>query len=265
MCWSHGERNGELVSNGFVSVSGSSCVFLLSLAGDGRGGGAFVIDLRRAMEEGLRAHHRLLGVVRFVDVFTGEPVRVPLRVTVPALEQRLLFCASDETYRFVVADDRAVAPDSYRIEVVADSGEYRQFEPLEIALPKPVVVHPPPVVPSDYLHTAILWPTRRVTLPVDETAVVAIVSGAGGEPVSGLRVAIHEPGPPPPLPYTFTDERGELLFRLPGRSSRDEDGNAIAAIDLEVSASDATGPRTLAPSTFTIAPGAVAIVRFTLT
>ena len=58
--------------------------------------------------------------------------------------------------------------------------------------------------------------TRSLPLPPGETAIVARVVSAGATPTAGLKVTLWLDGDPePPAPYTYTNDRAELVFRLP--------------------------------------------------
>lgn len=169
--------------------------------------------------------HRLAAVVRFVDVFTRQAVRVPLDVRaetlpvvpgMPRLPWKAVAGPNDATYRFLVGAGTVMPVGPVPVTVSAPSEEYLDFEGFSFALPLPFVAHPPTPARSDLLVEKALWPTRAVRVPQGETAIVATFKSAGATPTSRLKVKIWSGlGPPPPTPYGYTDERGELLFRLP--------------------------------------------------
>lgn len=172
-----------------------------------------MIDLRTVHP---RVEHRLLAALRFRDAFHDPPtattpaIRAELAVSIPALGLTALYADSDATYRFAVPPRQVVAPGTYAVEVVSIDGLYASHGPIEIALPR---AQSTPPRASDFLESFALWPTRRFPLPADETAVIGRIQGAGT--VAGLKVRLYcGAGPVPAQPFTFTDERGEFVFRM---------------------------------------------------
>jgi hypothetical protein len=173
--------------------------------------------------------HRLGTAVRFVDAFTSRPIDLPLDVRIetlpvvagmPAVPWRAVRGLTDQTYRFLVSNDTVMPAGTLPVTVTAPGREYVDFEGLAIALPRPIVAHPPTPARSDFLVQHTLWPTRSLRLPSGETAVVARLVSGGATPIAGLKVTIWPDGDPqPPSPYTYSNERGEVLVRLPGLKS----------------------------------------------
>ena len=177
--------------------------------------------------------HRLAAAFRFVDIFTGKPVGVPLDVRVetfplpfvkgrPNLPWRAVPGRNDATYRFFVSNDTVMpaSPSPIAVTVSAPTNapkeEYVSFEKVEVTLPLPLTAHPPTPARSDFLIEKTLWPTRAVKVSTGETAVVAVVKSAGATPIERLRVRLWTGlGPPPVSPYAYTNAAGEVLFRLP--------------------------------------------------
>jgi len=181
-----------------------------------------------------RVRHRLGVALRFVDMFTARPVDVPLDVraeTLPApppppppplqaprrpdLPWRAVCRLDDATYRLMVTDPVELPAGTIPVRVDASGGEYVNFEPFNVALPRPHLAHPPTPDRSDYLVQRVLWPTRRARLEPGETALIGHVVTGGVNPIAALRVRLSAIGPVPPTPYTYTDDRGEFVFRLP--------------------------------------------------
>jgi hypothetical protein len=163
-----------------------------------------------------RVEHRLLAALRFRDAFhdpliaTTPPIRTALEVSLPALGLVALYADSDATYRFPIPPRLAVAPGNYAVDVVSTDGLYVNHGAIEIALPRTVST---PARASDFLETFALWPTRRFPLPADETAVIGRIQGAGT--IAGLKVRLYcGAGPVPAQPFTYTDDRGEFVFRM---------------------------------------------------
>jgi hypothetical protein len=171
-----------------------------------------------------RVTHRLGVALRFVDIFTARPVDVPLDVRAetlpvpppswPNLPWRAVRRADDATYRFIVTDSVVLPAGAIPITVDAPGDEYVNFEPFTVGLPCPRVAHPPTPDRSDYLVQRALWPTRRARLEPGETAIIGRVVTGGVNPIAALRVRLAA-GPVPPAPYTYTDDRGEFVFRFP--------------------------------------------------
>ncbi len=170
--------------------------------------------------------HHLSAALRFVDTFTSRPVDVPLDVAagvlpivfgMPNTPWKALRAPNDGTYRFLVTN-RTVAPiGNVAVSVAAPGGEYTNFEPFSVTLPRPFVAHPPTPDRSDFLVERSLWPTRVFAVPAGETAIVGNVMSGGVNPIDALRIHIWPFGSPmPPTPYAYTDVSGEFVFRLPG-------------------------------------------------
>lgn len=177
--------------------------------------------------------HDLGVAIRFVDIFTARPIDAPLQVRAealppapppppppllplrrPDLPWRAVRRAHDGTYRFVASRPVQLPNGALPVLVDAPAGEYVNFEPFTVMLPRPHAVHPPTPDRADYLIERALWPTRRARLEPGETAIVGRVRSGGVNPVARLRVRLS-PGVVPPTPYTYTDERGEFVFRFP--------------------------------------------------
>ena len=169
--------------------------------------------------------HRLATAVRFVDMFTSRPVTVPLDVRaeslppvvgMPALPWRAVAGPNDGSYRLLVSNDTAMPGGAITLDVTAPGAQYFDFEPLVVTLPRPLVAHPPTPARSDFLVEHTLWPTRALRLPPGETAVAGRITSGGASPRAGLKITIWRDGSPmPPSPYTYSDDRGEFVFRLP--------------------------------------------------
>jgi hypothetical protein len=169
--------------------------------------------------------HRLAVALQFTDVFTSRSVDLPLDVRVetlpivlgmPRVPWRAVRAPNDDTYRFLVTNDTVMPAGVLAVDVDARGGEYVNFEPFTIALPRPNVAHPPTPDRSDYLVRRALWPTRSLRLPPGETAIVGRLVSAGANPTSRLKVTIWPDGlPVPPSPYTYSNDRGEFVCRLP--------------------------------------------------
>jgi hypothetical protein len=186
-----------------------------------------------------RLVHRLAAALRFVDAFTGTPVRVRLAVSIPARRWRALRVAADATYRFVVTD-ADVPAGVFDVAVTAPGGKYVNWEPFTMKLPLPAVPHLPPVRPSDFLITRTLWPTPQLRLPPRETAVLGLIRNGAAQPVAGLRVALFKPpGPAPAAPYTVTDAGGAFLFRLPQLRGSVVGTTVVSTASLAVEVRDA--------------------------
>lgn len=199
--------------------------------------------------------HRLGVAMRFLDVFTGRPVRVPLAVTVPAEGWRAV-AREDATYRFVFTE-REVPAGLFDVEVEAPGGEYVSHVPVRLALPVVPATPPPPAVRGDYLVEPPLWPTRRLRVPAGETAVVALLESGGVNPVEGLEVRLFRDGEPVPAePFARSDLEGELLFRLPWVRRELAGSMVLPPPTLRIEVRVPSGPVLPAvPSTFVPEPG----------
>src|SRR5205085_1934348 len=136
--------------------------------------------------------HRLAVAVRYFDIFTGETVRLPLTVTIPALRLEAFHAGSDDTYRFIVHNRDVPTGGPFDIEVDNLRGEYEARESMQVTLPI-VVGHPPPVVRPDLLLEFPLWPTRLRKIPPGETAITGRIVSGGVRDVNGLRVFVFAP------------------------------------------------------------------------
>ena len=81
--------------------------------------------------------HRLSVAVRLFDIFTGETVRSPLKVTIPDLRLEAFRAASDSTYRFVITNGDVPTGGPFDIQVEIPSGEYEARDPARPAPPSP--------------------------------------------------------------------------------------------------------------------------------
>ena len=168
--------------------------------------------------------HRLAAAIRFEDAFTGQPVparldvraeTLPILAGMPLLPWRALR-AGDGTYRFLVSRNTAMPAGGIPITVTAPDGEYQNFEPFTLNLPRPIAG--PLVTRADFLVRRTIWPTRRLHLPPGETGVIGRIVDAAGVPVAGLRVRMAEAAGPiaPTVPYTYSAADGTFLMRFPG-------------------------------------------------
>jgi hypothetical protein len=172
-----------------------------------------------------RIVHHLSAAVRFLDHFTGAPVRAPLAVRadrlpaaarLPPVPWTAHRARVDATYRFQVANETVPPAGAIAVTIEAPSREYAAFEPLTLNLPLVPPPHPPPVQPGDFLVEHPLWPTRAFRIPAGETAVVGTVRSGGANPIDRLRLRLWTGGGlPPAAPYAYTDALGEFVFRLP--------------------------------------------------
>ncbi len=191
--------------------------------------------------------HRLARALRFVDVFSGRQVDVPLDVraeTLPVVPgmPRLPWraAAKDGVYRFFVSNHVVDPVGAIRVTVTAPGGEYVNHEPFDINLP--ATLAGPFPLPSDYLVERPLWPTRKVVIPTGETALLVSVRSAGATNVAGLRVHARRtaPAPPPPAipdpPYGYTDAEGACVVRLvrPEFKRVFSGGTLLSAVSLQL-------------------------------
>lgn len=164
--------------------------------------------------------HRLGVALRFVDVFTAEPIEAALRVTVPAEGWRSLRRTSDATYRFLLTEE-PLPTGTFDVAVEDPEGQYVSHLPVRFTLPRPHTLPPPPMNRSDFLLQFPLWPMRRTQVAPQETAVVGRVVSAGDADVSDLDIWLFEAGTAPtPEQFARTNQEGQFLFRLPWLSPR---------------------------------------------
>lgn len=165
--------------------------------------------------------HRLAMAMRFVDVFTGATILLPLDVRIevlaayagmPRLPWRAVR-AADGTYRFLTSVNTVPPVAAVSVVVTAPGGEYLDLEPAPVALPRPIAGTFP--ARSDFIVTRALWPTRVLALPVGETAVTGRVRTAANAPASRYRVTLGEAPIPAGAPYGYTDADGGFVVRLP--------------------------------------------------
>jgi hypothetical protein len=187
--------------------------------------------------------HRLGAVLRFVDAFSAVPVRARLEVRVeslpvvagmPGTPWNAVPGRGDGTYRLMVSGGTVLPVGAIAVTVSAPGREYVNFEPFTVALPRPLVAHPPTPARSDFLVERPLWPTRSLKVPPGETAIVGRVSSTGGTTaVARLRVKLWPSGSPMPAsPYAYTDDAGEFLFRLPALTGSVSGGVVVSTADL---------------------------------
>jgi hypothetical protein len=194
----------------------------------------------------------LAAVVRFLDAFTGEPVRTPLGVRIPALNWAAFWWDADATYRFSLANaslvagvpqfpigifDLEVTEQGYPISTTSAEGKlphwtYAALEACQVTLPP--TPHSPPLV-TDYRVDLPLWPTVAFRPPARETALVGSVVSASSQDVTGLKVILLDASIPPPAnpPYTRTDRSGQFLFRLPALR-RGAASNPTATLNVQL-------------------------------
>jgi len=142
---------------------------------------------------------------------------LPIVVGMPNTPWKAVRGGSDGTYRFLVTNKTVAPVGNIGVSVSAPGGEYVDFEPFAVTLPRLLVAHPPTPDRSDFLVDHNLWPTRVLNLPAGETAIVGRVASGGVNPIAGLRIRIWPSGSPmPATPYTYTGAVGEFVFRLPG-------------------------------------------------
>jgi hypothetical protein len=202
----------------------------------------------------------LAAAYRFCDIFhapfdrTTPPVTAPLTVTIPALRWTALPVDDDATYRFSASTLTEPAPSGgpLAIAVTSSDGSYVNFEPISVTLP--LAVSSPPVR-SDYLVVKPLWPTRLFRVPTGETALHGSIRSTT-LPVAGLKVTMYAtPSPPPGGPYTYTDARGDFLFRFPLLAAAGD--TATLTIDV----SDGS-PVAISPSSIVLKLREIAMAQF---
>jgi hypothetical protein len=229
----------------------------------------------------------LAVVVRFVDGFTGQPVRFPLSVSIrqftgidprkltstPGGKWIALWSDADATYRFslpnlpLTAGSAQLPAGTFNLLVTTTDGvnlyanppiapphgPYSALMPLQVTIP-PTAAHPSPVLASDYLVELPLWPTAAFHVPDGETAVSGWVVSAGRTNVAGLKLKLFESNiGPSGEPWASTDSAGQFLYRLPNLT-RPAGPNPQATLNVEM-VDQANAPLTVAPETLTVAIG----------
>lgn len=197
--------------------------------------------------------HGLAIALQFEDIFTGEPVRAPLQVSIPELRWKAVR-GGDGTYRFVSGISQP-PPGSYEVEVVSPTGEYRSFVPLQITLPH---AGPTPPTRLGWMVTRPLWPTRKLRIGPNDTGLTGRLVTAGvPQPLRKIRFV----GSMAPVdPYTFSDEHGELIARFP-HARRDPIGpTPVLTLALTIELDD--GAATVSPGAVTIDLGTIRYQQF---
>ena len=228
----------------------------------------------------------LAVAVRFVDGFTGRPIRTQFSVSIPkftGIDPRNLASMSakwvalwsdgDATYRFslpnlsLVGGAAQLPTGTLDLLVTTTDGvnlyadppiapprsPYAALMPLRVTIP-PTAAHSPPVLASDYLVELPLWPTAAFRVPEGETAVSGWVVSAGRKNVVGLKLKLFEPNTGPSgEPWASTDGAGQFLYRLPNLT-RPAGPNSQATLDVEM-VDQASAPLTVAPATLTVPIG----------
>ena len=229
----------------------------------------------------------LAVVVRFVDGFTGQPVRIPLSVSIPqftGIDPRkltsmpggkwiALWFDADATYRFslpnlpLAVGATQLPTGTFNLLVTTTDGvnlyanppiapprgPYAALMPLQVTIP-PTAAHPPPVLTSDYLVELPLWPTAAFRVPDGETAVSGRVVSAGSTNVAGLKLKLFESNTGPSgEPWASTDAAGQFLYRLPSLP-RPAGPNPQATLSVQM-VDQTNAPLTVAPATLTVSIG----------
>lgn len=197
-------------------------------------------------------HHALGIALLFEDVFSGAPVRAPLRVSIPTLRWNAV-AGGDGAYRFVWTIGEPPAG-TYAVEVVAPGGEYRNFEPFQITLPHPA---PTPPTRQDWMMQRLLWPTRKLRLGPTQTALIGRFE-RGGVPQPGRKVRFIGAAA-----HSYTDENGELLAYFPNakRDVMDTPPSVTLSLAIEVD----NGTASVSPAAVSIVMGSVLFQRFEIT
>lgn len=189
--------------------------------------------------------HRLVVAFHFVDAFSQREIDRPLEVSAPTIpfasgihSPRLPWSATPfrNIYRFQTTNEEALPPATIDFQVADPSGAYAAFERISVGFPVPVSTPPSS---SDFLREISLWPTRKFGAVSGETAAVISVRSAGATDIAGLQVRVwkHTGGAAPSTPYTYTDARGEALFRLLGPDfKRTASGGTTVDVDVELRA-----------------------------
>lgn len=211
----------------------------------------------------VRVTHRLAVAFQFLDIFTGVPVRSPLRVAVEEFHWRAFHSEADATYRFLRSNG-PIPAGNFQVSVNSTHGDYENWLPITASLPV-VIGHPPPVVRSDYLRQVALWPTRKAALAQGETAAVGHIRSAGATPVAGVRVHLYAaPGPSPATPFAVANAAGEFLFRLPQLRHSMVGGAAVstASLNVEMRTPGGATVSSVVPSLITVNLGVTSLVEF---
>jgi hypothetical protein len=219
----------------------------------------------------------LVGAVRFVDGFTGQPIGLQFSVSIPspAGTWAATWASSDATYRFsqanpkIVRDAPQLATGTFDLNVTTLDGVNLYVQPPAATPPGPYVLtnqpevtfpiaasHPPPVLATDYLTELSMWPTPAFSVPVGETAVSGWVVSASGGNVSALRLKLLQANEGPAgEPWATTDGAGQFVIRLP---SVKLPPGLDPTLTLNVEMVDQhNNPITVAPSTLTVQVGTV--------
>lgn len=198
----------------------------------------------------LGLQRRLLFAIAFRDVFVPAAaevyLRLPLSVTVPS-RGWTGWPGSDGSWRF---SETGVAKSTgtVSVSVSAPGGEYVFYDPIEVTLPVPVSGPPRR---SDFLVVRPLWPTRKLGIPVGESAVVGVISKAG-KPQAGLRVLLYpDSAPTAATVEARTDALGEFVYRFP--LARNAAPGGTLTLNIRAFAGAAQVP--VAPSAFTFVRG----------
>lgn len=196
--------------------------------------------------------HSLAVALAFDDMFAGTPVRAALRVSIPSLAWDAV-AGGDGTYRFVWTIGEPPAG-TFDVDVVDPAGEYRNFEPLQITLPHTA---PTPSTRQDWLIRKNLWPTRKLRLAQNETALVGRLESAGvAQALRKVRLVGQ-------AAHTFSDENGEFLAYFPDakRDVLDTPPSVTLDVTLEID----NGAASVSPSQASIEMGTILFQRFEVT
>jgi hypothetical protein len=227
----------------------------------------------------------LAVVVRFVDGFTGQPVRDRFLVSIPrfAVNSAGRWSESDATYRFSLPNLKLedgvpeMPSGTFNLTVTSSDGvnlysdppqappqsSYAALMPLQVKIP-PVAAHQPPVLVTDYLVELPLWPTASFRVPAGETAVLGWIVSAGGTSVAALKLKLFQSNTGASgEPWVSTDAAGQFLYRLPNLA---RPAGPEPQVTLTIQMVDQMNrPLTVAPSSPTISFGKLSgPLRFTV-
>jgi hypothetical protein len=227
----------------------------------------------------------LAVVVRFVDGFTGQPVRDRFQVSIPkfAVNSAGWWSESDATYRFSLPnlelkDGVPEMPSgTFSLTVMSSDGvnlysdppqappksSYAALMQLQVTIP-PVAAHQPPVLATDYLVELPLWPTASFRVPAGETAVLGWIVSAGRTSVAALKLKLLQLNTGASgEPWVSTDAAGQFLYRLPNLA-RPAGPDPQVTLTIEM-VDQMNRPLTVAPSSLTISFGKLSgPLRFTV-